>query len=185
MTWSDTVRTERLELPALSVPQYEQLLAGDRAAVGTALDARIGEAWLAEARWLIAMRREQLRSHPDHEPWLIRPIIRREADAAPDAVGFINFHGAPTDEGVAEIGYALLPEWRGHGYAVEAVRGLLTWAAGDPRVRTLRASVAPDNAPSRRLVDKLGFAQTGEQWDPEDGLELVYDMSSAAFAPRA
>jgi hypothetical protein len=26
------------------------------------------------------------------------------------------------------------------------------------------------------LIGKLGFVHTGEQWDPEDGRELVYEL---------
>ena len=175
------IRTARLELPALTIPHYDRLLAGDRAAVGRDLDADLGEAWLGDARWLLSLRREQLREHPDHEPWLIRPVILREDGQVPAAIGYVNFHAPPDDAGVVEIGYALLPEWRGRGYAIEAARGALAWAAADPRTRTLRASVAPDNEPSLRLVAKLGLVRTGEQWDPDDGLELIHDIGATDF----
>ena len=181
---TDPVRSPRLELPALTVPQYERLIAGDRDGVGAELGADVGAAWLADARWLIGMRREQLRQHPDHEPWLVRPVIRREGGVAPEAIGYVNFHAAPDERGMVEIGYTILPSWRRRGYAGEAARAALSWAVTDPRVRTLRASVAPDNEASRRLVASLGFVQTGEQWDPEDGLELVHEVSREAFMSR-
>ena len=41
----------------------------------------------------------------------------------------------------------------------------------------MRASVSPDNAPSRDLVLSEGFVAVGEQMDEEDGLEIVYDRS--------
>lgn len=178
---ADSIRTARLELPALTVPQHDRLLAGDLAGVGRDLDADIGADWLDDARWLLSLRRDQLRRHPDHEPWLIRPIIRREGGERPTAIGYVNFHAPPDEAGVAEIGYALLPAWRGRGYAIEAARGALAWAAADPRTRTLRASVAPDNEASLRLIARLGFVQVGEQWDPDDGLELVHDIAAADF----
>ena len=184
MTAPEPIRTARLELPALTVHQYDRLLAGDRDGVGGELGAEIGADWLADAHWLIALRREQLRDHPDHLPWLIRPVLRREAGEPPEAIGYVNFHAPPNDDGAAEIGYALLALWRGRGYGLEAARGALTWAAADPRVRTLRASVAPDNDASLRLIGKLGFVQVGEQWDPDDGLELVHDIGRDAFLER-
>ncbi len=184
MTDPAPIRSSRLELPALTVPQYERLIDGDRAAVGAELGATLGEDWLADARWLIGMRRQQLREHPDHQPWLIRPVIRREPDAPAEAIGYVNFHAAPSENGMVEIGYTILPAWRRRGYATEAARAALVWAISDPRVRTLRASIAPDNEPSRRLIAALGFVQTGEQWDPDDGLELVHEISSEGFAAR-
>jgi RimJ/RimL family protein N-acetyltransferase len=184
VTASEPIRTRRLELPALTVDQYDRLLAGDRDGVGAELGGDVGADWLDDAQWLIALRREQLRAHPDHLPWLIRPVLRREAGEPPEAIGYVNFHAPPNDEGTAEIGYALLPAWRGRGYGLEAARGALTWAAGDSRVRTLRASVAPDNTASLNLIAKLGFVQVGEQWDPDDGLELVHDIGRDAFLER-
>ena len=41
----------------------------------------------------------------------------------------------------------------------------------------VRASVRPDNEVSRRLVSRHGFVPVGEQWDDEDGLELVYELA--------
>ncbi len=184
MTASEPIRTARLELPAFTVDEYDRLLAGDRESVGADLGAAIGLDWLEDATWLIALRREQLRDHPDHLPWLIRPVLRREAGQRPEAIGYVNFHAPPNEEGMVEIGYALLEAWRGLGYGLEAARGALTWAAADPRVRTLRASVAPDNSPSMGIIGKLGFVQVGEQWDPHDGLELVHDIDRQAFLER-
>jgi hypothetical protein len=32
-----------------------------------------------------------------------------------------------------------------------------------------------------KIINKLGFEKVGEQIDPEDGLELIYEMSAADF----
>jgi RimJ/RimL family protein N-acetyltransferase len=37
------------------------------------------------------------------------------------------------------------------------------------------ASIAPDNSRSLAVARRLGFIQTGERWDDEDGLELVFE----------
>ena len=51
----------------------------------------------------------------------------------------------------------------------------LARASREPQVRTARASVGPDNAPSRTLILAHGFAEVGEQWDEEDGLEIIFE----------
>ena len=119
------------------------------------------------------MRLRQITEHPDHAPWLLRAIVLRQGDQP--AIGHINFHGPPDEGGVPEVGYSLLPEFRGKGYAVEAVRGLFDWAHGEHGVSRFRASIAPDNERSQNLVAKLGFTKVGEQWDEEDGLEWVFE----------
>ena len=68
------------------------------------------------------------------------------------------------------------------GYARAALATLLDRAAHEPAVRTVRATVAPDNVASRDLVLQYGFVRVGVQWDDEDGLEVVYEV--AVRAPR-
>jgi RimJ/RimL family protein N-acetyltransferase len=69
----------------------------------------------------------------------------------------------------------VFPPFRGRGIATEAVAALVEWARADRGIRRFVASVAPGNDASLAIVRKLGFVQTGEQWDEEDGLELVFE----------
>jgi [ribosomal protein S5]-alanine N-acetyltransferase len=48
-------------------------------------------------------------------------------------------------------------------------------AAGEPDVRTVRATISPDNAASLATIAGFGFTENGEQWDEEDGRELIFD----------
>jgi RimJ/RimL family protein N-acetyltransferase len=52
---------------------------------------------------------------------------------------------------------------------------LIDFAAGEPDVRTVRASVSPDNAGSLATIEPYGFVQVGEQMDEIDGLELIFE----------
>ncbi len=169
---NDTIRTERLELPLLTAPQLAAL--GQRQPPSD-LEATLSDEWRDDVVWLAGMRLRQVGEHPDHEPWLLRAIVLSEGDRP--AIGHINFHGPPNEHGVPEVGYGLLPEFRGKGYAIEAVRGLFDWARTEQGVRRFRASTAPDNGRSQNLLRKLGFAQIGEQWDEDDGLEWVFETT--------
>nr|BFE74180.1 hypothetical protein GCM10020092_074810 [Actinoplanes digitatis] len=77
---------------------------------------------------------------------------------------------------MVEIGYRIDPVHRRRGYARAALEALLARAAGEPEVRRVRVSIRPDNLPSSRLALQYGFRQIGEQWDDEDGPELVYEI---------
>lgn len=175
MTDPRPIRSERLELPLLSRDELQLLLEGDHAPVEQSLGAAIPEAWLDEYRWLIGLRMRQLDEHPVDAPWLLRPIIALD-DPARRIVGGINFHGAPDERGMAEVGYGLLAGERGRGYALEAVCAAFDWARDEFAILRFRASVAPDNERSLHLIGKLGFRHVGEQWDPDDGLELVFEL---------
>ncbi|HEX6129786.1 MAG TPA: GNAT family N-acetyltransferase [Candidatus Limnocylindria bacterium] len=175
-TDDDVVRSDRLEIVLLSPEQLDAVAAGSVEELARALDATIGEEWLDEVRWLAGMRARQVRERPRDAPWLLRAIVRAEPGQPREAVGHLNFHAAPSEDGQVEIGYTLLASARGRGYAIEAVQAMFDWAQREHGVRRFRASVAPANERSINLINKLGFVHTGEQWDPDDGRELVYEL---------
>ena len=85
-------------------------------------------------------------------------------------VGHCGFHGppgvnGPQDPEAVEIGYTVLLPQRRRGYATEAVQALIAWAVTQHKIRRFIASISPSNQPSIGLVTKLGFRQTGTQWD--------------------
>lgn len=154
MSLPQVVVTERLRLPLWTADDVAAFRSGDRR-----------EGW-----------------HPDYprrddvdaatlwragDTWAPRHIVRGVT-----ALGSIGFYGPPEPaaDGVpeVEVGYGLVGEAHGWGFATEALRALLieTDRAG---VR-VRASVAPDNAASIRVLAKCGF--TDLRGSNEDG-ELV------------
>ena len=52
---------------------------------------------------------------------------------------------------------------------------LLARAAAEPSVRTVRATISPDNAASLATLAGNGFRHVGEQWDERDGRELIFE----------
>jgi [ribosomal protein S5]-alanine N-acetyltransferase len=101
----------------------------------------------------------------------VRAVVAAETGAV---VGHAGYHGPPDERGMVEIGYRLIPEARGRGYARAAVQVLLD-GARNGGARVARASISPDNAPSLRIGRDFGFIQVGEQIDERDGLELVFE----------
>ena len=92
-------------------------------------------------------------------------------------VGYANFHGPPgvNDLGVAgaaETGYTIFPAHRGQGFATELAQAMMDWAAREHGVRHFISGVTPDNGPSLRVNDKLGFVRTGDVVDGEIIFEL-------------
>jgi ribosomal-protein-alanine N-acetyltransferase len=179
------IESERLELPLLSLDQLDSLAAGEGGPTAAALDAAIPEEWARGVRRIAGIRARQVRARPSDAPWLLRPILLRGADGSRRAIGSLNFHAGPDESGVVEIGYGLVPEARGRGYAIEAVRAAFEWATRVHGIHRFRASVSPDNERSLNLIRKLGFTQTGDQWDEEDGLELVFELQLPVERPPA
>lgn len=59
-----------------------------------------------------------------------------------------------------DLGFALLPDFTGLGYAYEAAKAALQWAVA-LKIARLYAIVSLQNAPSQRLLAKLGFSNQG------------------------
>jgi ribosomal-protein-alanine N-acetyltransferase len=92
----------------------------------------------------------------DGDPWASRLITLADV-----AIGSIGFFGPPQPaaDGApeVEIGYGLVEDARGLGYATEAVKAMV--AAAEAEGARVRASVLPDNHPSIRVLAKCGFTE--------------------------
>ncbi len=124
---------------------------------------------------VLEIRRTQLAADPARAPWSVRAMVRREDRVM---VGFVNFHGPPgvndiEAAGAAELGWTVFPAHRRQGYATETARRLMDWARAEYGVRRFISSTRPDNAPSLRVHDKLGFRRTGQVVDGEIIFELA------------
>ena len=148
------VATERLRLPLWTADDVAAVRSGDR---------RRG--WHAD--FPRPDDRDAATLWHDGDPWGPRSIVRGTT-----VLGSIGFFGPPqpADDGAeeVEVGYGLVAEARGWGFASEALAGLLvlTDAAG---VR-VRASVEPANTASIRVLATCRFTQL--RGANEDG-ELV------------
>ena len=76
-------------------------------------------------------------------------------------IGDLCFKGLNAD-GTAEIGYGILDEFQGQGYATEAVEAALDWAFRNPNVTAIEAETDPENTASQRVLAKCGFTANGK-----------------------
>jgi RimJ/RimL family protein N-acetyltransferase len=85
-------------------------------------------------------------------------------ETASDAfVGDIGLYYQEPITGQAMIGYSMLPDWRGRGYASRAVALLAGWAFEHAGIARLIAGTAPDNAGSQAVLTRVGFRREGYQ----------------------
>ena len=87
-------------------------------------------------------------------------------------VGEGGLKGGPDESGVVEVGYAIVPEYRGRGLATEAAGGLAGWAFSHPEVSAIEAETLPDGHASIRVLEKLGMKLVGST---DEGLRWRID----------
>jgi RimJ/RimL family protein N-acetyltransferase len=172
-----TVRTPRLDLVTLPPPLVAALVAKDLAAARRLAPFPLEADTFEGDEHVLGLRHAQLTADPTEEPWLFRAALLRDTGAV---IGKVGFHAPPDAEGAVEIGYRVDPAYRRQGFAREMAVGLIRWAA-EQGARICIASVRPDNTPSLRIVERLGFERTGEQMDEIDGLEWVFELPLTAL----
>lgn len=81
-------------------------------------------------------------------------IVRRGDEAGPIGLVSLSEHKDGRD---VELSYQFVPEAWGHGYATEATRAVLSHAARGMGLPRVIAETQEANAPSRRLLERLGM----------------------------
>lgn len=87
-------------------------------------------------------------------------------------VGDLCFVGEPNAEGEITIGYGLYEDFRRQGFMAEAVKGIVSWAAQQPRVKFILAETDKDNVDSSAILLKNQFLKVG-------ATELMYKWQLA------
>lgn len=87
-------------------------------------------------------------------------------------LGFAEFKRdiQPSIEGMPELGWVLIAEAHGKGYATEALRSVVAWGDGQFGPARTVCIIHPDNRASFRVADKLGyreFFRTSKDGEPE------------------
>ncbi|MCW2699743.1 MAG: family acetyltransferase [Blastococcus sp.] len=169
-----SVQTPRVEVLQLDAAALRGLADGDLAAANRTSPVPVTPYLAgAECRGVWEIRAVQVVQDPASRSWITGVVWDPDRRRV---VGRAGYHGPPDADGMVEVGYSIDPQYRRQGYARAALRALVERARQEPGVTTLRATVSPDNAPSRDLVLSEGLVEVGEQMDEEDGLELIYEL---------
>jgi RimJ/RimL family protein N-acetyltransferase len=90
-------------------------------------------------------------------------IVERVEDGRP--IGGVGWHkvgyGPNTESDAWNIGIALIPEARGHGYGVEAQRLLAAYLFETTGVNRVEAQTDVDNLAEQRALERAGFHRDG------------------------
>ena len=151
------IETERLVLVVLLPQEIEALLVRDFAG----FEALSGFRFPPENPDIgdLAWHLRAIQADRRHVPWRMRIIVERSSHTV---VGSINLKGPPSPDGEVEIGWGLIEDVRGRGFATEASAAVIEWAWRQPGVRSITATVPDDNHPSQRLARRLGLIRTSE-----------------------
>ena len=108
-------------------------------------------------------------------PW---HIIRRDEG---DLIGSIGW--SSSQSGRAVVGYEIVQPLWGHGYASEALSGLIEYLFSRPGVDVVQADTFESHVASRRVMEKAGMTLVDtrtESVDGEDAVLVFYEIRRPA-----
>ncbi len=148
-----TLETNRLQLLPFSL-ELKKVTLTEKASLAQILGIHVPDSWpgpdMTEA---LPFFIEAMEKDPARHVW--DGIIIHKADQV--AIGAIGFHGAPNEQGMVEIGYSIIPEYEGHGYATEIAHCLIDWAFQTQEIKVITAECLNDNIGSIRVLEKVGM----------------------------
>jgi ribosomal-protein-alanine N-acetyltransferase len=89
-------------------------------------------------------------------------------------VGCCGLRPYRTDAAILELGFHLRPKFWGQGLAVEAARTVIQFAFGTIGAKGLAAGHHPGNANSKKVMEKLGFQYTHDEFFEALGMNIPY-----------
>ena len=102
----------------------------------------------------------QYARYPEQAAWH-RYVALRKPDGRRVLIGTLGAFWRPEAPEECEVGYSILPEWEGNGYATEGVRALLDLIRKDARIKSAIAHTFPELKRSIRVMEKCGFRFEG------------------------
>ena len=110
----------------------------------------------AEESWARLLRNAGHWALMSYGLWVVEA---RDSHTFLGEVGLINLERdiEPSLGGMPEVGWVLLPEAHGRGFATEAVRAALAWMDANLAYPRSVCIISPDNEPSLKLARKCGF----------------------------
>lgn len=100
-----------------------------------------------------------------------------------EMIGDVAFKRLEEDAAQAEIGFTLARPFQGKGYAGEAVTRLIDALFSEFQLHRIRANVDPDNAASKRLLERVGMRHESRfidslwfkgRWGSEDWYAILH-----------
>src|SRR5215469_5051241 len=148
------LETERLVLRAHSVKDFAAL--ADMWADERVTRYTIGKPATKEESWSRLLR--------DAGHWTVLgfgfwAVEEKASGKYAGEVGFLDLRRniQPSLAGMPEIGWILVPDFHGKGYATEAARAALAWGDGNLKCSRTSCIVNSENTASLRVAEKVGY----------------------------
>ena len=142
------------------------------------LGANVPKKW-TEFRDTFTPSYHRWKAHPPLREWWVYLTI---CTVDNQLIGSCGFKGEPDSTGTVEIGYEIMPSHRKRGLGEETARGLVTHAFSQSGVHKVIAHTISEENASVNILQKIGFQQTEDVMDQEEGPLWLWELPKARYA---
>lgn len=150
----------------------DKILQGNES-LARSLEIKVPEKWTEFGNEPFLFVLKKLKEFPGDAPWWGWLAILKDENLL---IGNCGYKGPPAD-GVVEIGYEVIPAYRGIGLATEIAAVLVDNAFNHPDINTVIAHTLAEENASCKVLRKCGFKFVKEITDPEDGLVWEWQLN--------
>jgi len=162
---TNEIQSDRLKLFRITSEQLHSLVVA-----GSELQFNIEPGWIENQNDL-----DESLLYAVDDPWWL-PFLIRLGDGS-RVIGVCLHKGPPDESGAVEIAYAIAPNYRGRGFAREAVSALIKETRHLPEVTSIIAHTLPERHASSRVLEHCGFIRIAEIHDLEVGPLWKWQLS--------
>ena len=157
-----SIATPRLQLVAIT-PESLTSEQNSDGRLGDILHCRVTSEW-PHADWephVLQLLQQRFAEDPTDIGWHRYILLRSIDNQPPTLIGSVGGFRWPGDTHAAEVGYAILPEFRLHGYALEAAKAMIHWIEATGSANRIFAHTFPHLTGSIRILEHCGFTLEG------------------------
>jgi len=163
--------TPRLQLIS-GIPEILDAAIAGNAQLSTKLQVRIPEMWSEFGAGVLHYARGMMLADPAALDWWTYFPVHKEDQVL---LGTCGYKGPP-DDGMVEIGYEIIREYKGQGLATEMAMALIDNAFAHKDVHIVIAHTLAEENASGSILKKCGFIKKAEVYDEEDGLIWRWEL---------
>ena len=152
------IETERLMIKPFTVPMMKAALQGTDA-LQKVINVHVEAGYPAEDYLaMFPVKLKYFSANPAALTFECFVILK----ATNTIIADIGFKGGPDATGSMDMGYSVMPAYRGQGIATEMVRAMTMWGKKQPGVKKLTADCDKTNHASRAVLLNAGYHCTSE-----------------------
>lgn len=175
------IETANVKLVPVELQHFEAILKGAKQ-LGQMLGVTVYDGWFefpgVAGIEAIRFSHEYLKANPDAFLWWTYFFIHAKDNVL---VGLGGYKGKADESGMVEIGYAIIPAYRGRGLATEAAQGLVDYAFSHPQIERVDGQTLPERNGSTRVLEKIGMEQVGTAHDPDVGAVWHWSLNRSNY----